>query len=175
MEPISSTRKTEEEQNQQYDQTSNSLPLTSTSTSPWVTRRDDAMGDSRGFYFNSRRRNVNKHSNLTHQALGGSSSTLPSRNIQDLDLSKVVRLPRRLHPSRDSASAASTSSHSIKLSVPLPRVDYYLLSPHPTLGGDAVQTHLADHRLRYNRFRYINFAHLIDYSRDSGARQRLRP
>jgi hypothetical protein len=32
-----------------------------------------------------------------------------------------------------------------KLSFPLPRVNYHLLSPHPTLGGSAMNNHLAYH------------------------------
>jgi hypothetical protein len=32
-----------------------------------------------------------------------------------------------------------------KLSFPLPRVNYHLLSPHPTLGGSAMKNHLAYH------------------------------
>jgi hypothetical protein len=45
-------------------------------------------------------------------------------------------------------ASASTTPHSIKLSFPPPRVDNYLLSPPPILGGCAMQTHPTYHRLR---------------------------
>jgi hypothetical protein len=35
-----------------------------------------------------------------------------------------------------------------KLSFPLPRIDYYLLSPHPTLGGSDMKNHLTYHWLQ---------------------------
>jgi hypothetical protein len=41
--------------------------------------------------------------------------------------------------------AAPTTLHPIKLSSPLPRIDYHLLSPHPILGGSAMKNHLAYH------------------------------
>jgi hypothetical protein len=34
-----------------------------------------------------------------------------------------------------------------KLSFPLPRINYYLLSPQPTLGGSAMKNYLAYHWL----------------------------
>jgi hypothetical protein len=53
-------------------------------------------------------------------------------------------MSRRLR-SVASTSTVPTMPHSIKAKFPFPRVDYYLLLPHPTLGGYAMKNYLAYH------------------------------
>jgi hypothetical protein len=50
--------------------------------------------------------------------------------------------------SASSTTVAPTTPHPIKAKFSLPRVDYYLLSSHPALGGSAMKNHPAYHWLQ---------------------------
>jgi hypothetical protein len=69
-------------------------------------------------------------------ALGGSTTTSPPIVIvilrQQLDCIIIDY-------------AAPTTPHPTKAKFSSSRVDYYLLSPNPTLGGSAMKNHLAYH------------------------------